>query len=896
MKQTEIIKGRGIKRKTSLGLVCGISLMGALFLGANGVSADEATTATPATTATASESKTVVVDEGLTETANKAKEAGLTVNAEPTKNIGTANTEEEATKLAEQAKKEVADQKTQIEKAVETYKSETKSSEAEKTQLKEQVTKNPLVYQGASEQLSNSGDIDFNNNKVTFGEFKSSKGAVKFVNAPSNNINLDDIKSYKALVNAGIGSQKEVNTFYEQGLMFGVQSNVVDRKNLKAVPIAISEGESVTYKLNYAEDSELGKLGVATVEKQVTLVKSPVNTGKVVLLADRYGSVNGNFIIGGEGKRNDVLKTGDWVYRVEKKYLDKNGKNINPKELTAKVYNKYAFGGKDIVKADDFTLPSTPMNRSDFDVNVNGDASKTKSVVVTYAGDNAYSVQETTETIVPDNDPTAINPYAQVVRISSKELPQADTSKLAPNAPAKTVNYHLVSYTVNKAKATNNTDKLKKGSIVQVFIEEGGKEIAPKTNTGEKPVDETVTLNHPKEILFEGKTYTFTKQDKADPTKIPNGQETITYIYKLKETPKPVVVEEKKGDVEVRYVKDDASRTVLKEPVADTVGGKVGSDYDTTDNKPKTITKDGVTYEYVRSEGVEKGKVVEGKTVVTYVYREVPKPTPTPTPTPNPTPVEDPTTIHIDEDGNRIAPPEKGTKPFKNIDGYEPSPKNPKNVENPKGETVRVYKIVKGDVEVRYIKDDKERTVLKEPVADTTQAKVGTKYDTTDHKPVTITKDGVTYELVRTEGKETGDVVKGKTVVTYVYREVQKPVTIHIDKEGNPVAPKEDGTKPFKDIEGYKPEPKDPKNVEDPKGVTVRVYEKVTPKPETPKTPETPQTPNTPEAPKPQPQQPTQAVVKATLPQTGEVASLALTLAGLGLLGLSGLVTKKRED
>ena len=120
MKQTEIIKGRGIKRKTSLGLICGISLMGALFLGANGVSADEVTPTTP-TTATASESKTVVVDEGLTETANKAKEAGLTVNAEPTKNIGTANTEEEATKLSEQAKKEVADQKAQIEKETADY-------------------------------------------------------------------------------------------------------------------------------------------------------------------------------------------------------------------------------------------------------------------------------------------------------------------------------------------------------------------------------------------------------------------------------------------------------------------------------------------------------------------------------------------------------------------------------------------------------------------------------------------------------------------------------------------------------------------------------------------------------------------------------------------------------
>lgn len=38
--QTEV-KGRGFKRKTSLGLVCGISLMGVMFLGANGVSADE---------------------------------------------------------------------------------------------------------------------------------------------------------------------------------------------------------------------------------------------------------------------------------------------------------------------------------------------------------------------------------------------------------------------------------------------------------------------------------------------------------------------------------------------------------------------------------------------------------------------------------------------------------------------------------------------------------------------------------------------------------------------------------------------------------------------------------------------------------------------------------------
>ena len=888
MKQTEIIKGRGIKRKTSLGLVCGISLMGALFLGANGVSADEVTPTTP-TTATASESKTVVVDEGLTETANKAKEAGLTVNAEPTKNIGTANTEEEATKLAEQAKKEVADQKTQIEKETADYqKAKSESGNQEKEIVKSIVNK-PTAYLDASNGLQYLQDKDFIAGKTSLGTVASNKGSVSYVAPSTTSVMMDDPATMRNFIeNSQSGTKPtEMTVGYNGSDMLISTSPIANKKTAtKVVPVFLKDGESVNYVVRVTPDSELGSLGIASILKSYTLDKSPAKNGKVVAFLSQQGSVEGQALIGGSGKTIDDLKEGDWTYTLGYQYYDKNGKVIPTNELFAKYSNKYLLKGKELVKPSDVTK-KPEVSEAPYPLQGVG-FEKTKELSV-YGGNPAYLLRTVTEKI---SGLAGIKPVYYVGNHGAKAPTPVDTSKLAPNAPAKTVNYHLVSYTVNKAKATNNTDKLKKGSIVQVFIEEGGKEIAPKTNTGEKPVDETVTLNHPKEILFEGKTYTFKKQDKADPTKIPNGQETITYIYKLKETPKPVVVEEKKGDVEVRYVKDDASRTVLKEPVADTVGGKVGSDYDTTDNKPKTITKDGVTYEYVRSEGVEKGKVVEGKTVVTYVYREVP----TPTPTPTPTPVEDPTTIHIDEDGNRIAPPEKGTKPFKNIDGYEPSPKNPKNVENPKGETVRVYKIVKGDVEVHYIKDDKERTVLKEPVADTTQAKVGTKYDTTDHKPVTITKDGVTYELVRTEGKETGDVVKGKTVVTYVYREVQKPVTIHIDKEGNPVAPKEDGTKPFKDIEGYKPEPKDPKNVEDPKGVTVRVYEKVTPKPETPKTPETPQTPNTPEAPKPQPQQPTQAVVKATLPQTGEVASLALTLAGLGLLGLSGLVTKKRED
>ena len=888
----EKVKGHGFFRKTkAFGLASGIALGATLLIGANTVSADEATppTTTPETATIANESKTVVVDEGLTETANKAKEAGLTVNAEPTKNIGTANTEEEATKLSEQAKKEVADQKAQIEKATAEYQKAKSEIGNQEKEIVKSIVSNPAAYTEAGLALNYLQDKDFVAGKTSLGEISSNKGTVSYVTPSTTSVMMDDPTTMRSFINDSQSGTKptEMTIGYNGEDMIASHSPIANKRVVtKVVPVFMKEGEIVNYDVNVAADSELGSLGVAKIQKSFSLDKSPAKNGKVVAFLSQQGSTEGQVLIGGSGKAVDELKEGQWTYTVAYIYYDKNNNVIPENELFAKYSNKYLLNGKELVKPSDVTKAAEVYTKP---YPTSGQPFETTKQVTVYGGKVAHFMGSHTINVT---GLTGIRPIYYTGQHGVLPPKPVDTSKLAPNTPSEAVDYHLVSYTVNKANvaitpdkpnAATTPDKLKKGSIVQVFIEEGGKEIAPKKNTGEKPVGETVTLNHPKEILFEGKTYIFTKQDKTDPTKIPNGTETITYIYKLKETPKPVVVEEKKGDVEVRYVKDDASRTVLKEPVADVVGGKVGSDYDTTDNKPKTITKDGVTYEYVRSEGVEKGKVVEGKTVVTYVYREVPAPTPTP--------VEKPTTIHVDEDGKSVAPKEDGTKPFKNIEGYEPSPKHPRNVENPKGETVRVYKIIKGDVEVRYIKDDKERTVLKDPVADTTQAKVGTKYDTTDHKPATITKDGVTYELVRTEGKETGDVVKGKTVVTYVYREVQKPITIHIDTEGNPVAPKEDGTKPFKDIEGFKPAPKDSKNVEDPKGVTVRVYEKVTPETptaqETPKTPEAPtQTPTPKEAP------------KAQLPSTGEQASSALVLAGVAMaaLALAGAAKTKKEE
>lgn len=825
MKQTEIVKGRGFKRKTSLGLVCGISLMGAMFLGANGVSADEAKPQTPTATptATATDSKTVTVDEGLTETANKAKEAGLKVNAEPTKNLGVANTEDEAKKIEAQAKKDVADQKAEIEKQVKDYQAQSQAGDKKRQETIDKLNQEGKIYDTTADGLREMGDDAYNKGQTSYGEFTSSKGTVRYLNAPSE-FNADKIDPTVAVLDSAIGTApKEITMKYAGGNVFGgTHNSLKDRSSLKVVPILVNDGETITYKVNVAGDSELGKLGIKTVERSLTLKGSPVGAkGKVALLADRAGSVISNYIFGGLGSANEVMNNGkEFDVLSSWNYLDASGKAIDSKELASKFVNTKWYPTLNLKASEIKTAPTTDSKTA----SLNFGQDDTKTLSDKFVNGGSKFAEGTRKYKLAENYTAKHKDPVENLMSYHSNLPVPVNENFSSPKEAPTVNYHLVSYTVNKPKATNNADKVKKGSIVQVFIEEGGKEIAPKTNTGEKPVDETVKLTHPNEITFEGKTYTFTKQDKVDPTKIPNGTETITYIYKLKEAPKPV-----------------------EKPT------------------PKPVEKP------------------------TPTPTPVPTPTPTPKPVPTPTPVEKPTTIHIDTNGKPVAPKEDGTKPFKTIDGYEPAPKDSKNVVNPKGETVRVYsQIKKGNVEVRYVKDDASRTVLKEPVADTVGGKVGSDYDTTDHKPVTITKDGVTYELVRSEGVEKGKVVEGKTVVTYVYREVQKPITIHIDTEGNPVAPQEDGTKPFKEIEGYKPAPKDSKNVEDPKGVTVRVYDKV--KPEAPQ--EAPKTPEKPEAPKPT----AQAYVTKELPNTGSEASTALAIAGMGILGLSALAYKKKED
>ncbi|HFI0451791.1 TPA: MucBP domain-containing protein [Streptococcus suis] len=276
----------------------------------------------------------------------------------------------------------------------------------------------------------------------------------------------------------------------------------------------------------------------------------------------------------------------------------------------------------------------------------------------------------------------------------------------------------------------------------------------------------------------------------------------VTHIYR-KVTPK--------GTVVVNYVTEDG--TVIATPVTDTPSSDVDTPYDTTDNKPSTITFNGEEYELVRVDGTENGKVVEGETVVTYVYRKV-------------TPAKTVVTNYVDEEGNVVSPQEKGTKPNKSVPNYEFTGKTTVDED---GNVTHVYRKVKpkGTVVVNYVTEN--GTVIATPVTDTPSSDVDTPYDTTDNKPGTITFNGEVYELVRVDGTENGKVVEGETVVTYVYRKVtpaKTVVTKHVDENGNPVSPQEDGTTPNKgnSIPGYVYV----STTTDSDGNTTHVYRKVT--------------------------------------------------------------------
>lgn len=335
------------------------------------------------------------------------------------------------------------------------------------------------------------------------------------------------------------------------------------------------------------------------------------------------------------------------------------------------------------------------------------------------------------------------------------------------------------------------------------------------------------------------------------------------------------------GRVLVNFL-EEGTRQVLSNQVIDENDVLAGTVYDTTDRKlTEIVTKDGKTYELIRHEGQEQGKVVKGDTVIDYIYKEV----------------KGNVLVNYKlEDGTVIKQPVIDTNDASTGTSYDTTDhklieiitkdgktyelirhKGQEQGKVAKGDTVidYIYKEVKADVIVNYV--DEEGNVIKQPVKDTEQASTGTSYDTTDHKPDYITVDGIRYKLMpkKTVGVETGTLTKDGASVTYVYHKI---VTNWIKEEDKtPLKPQEDGEKDRGEFTGrtFVVTEIDPET-----GDITHVFKKV---------PEPIQaTPPAPPAQSPQP--------VAQLPKTGEVSSAALFVLGLGTTtAATGLAIQKRR-
>ena len=392
-----------------------------------------------------------------------------------------------------------------------------------------------------------------------------------------------------------------------------------------------------------------------------------------------------------------------------------------------------------------------------------------------------------------DNKPEKIEKDGTVYYLTEKALKDDSKPENGDVVEGKTE----VTYVYEKAGqvVVNYTDE--KGNTIQVS--------AVNTKDGKPNSDYNTADNgmKPNRITTpEGKVYELIPQlTKGDETgKVKTGETTeVTYVYK-----------EITGNVVVHYV--DTEGNTLAADTKDVENGSLSEKYDTTDNKPAKLEKDGVVYHLTAKElkegsKPENGAVVEGKTEVTYVYEKAGQ-----------------VVVHyVDEAGNTLQTDAVDTKDGKPGAKYDTSDNDmkPTRITTPEGkvyelvpastkgnengsieagkttEVTYVYKEVKGNVVVRYV--DEAGNTIAEDVKDTTDGSISSAYDTTDNKLATITtKDGKKYVLVptATKGAETGKVTEGTTEVTYVYKEVTGDVVVHyVDTEGNVIAEDKEDTK-----------------------------------------------------------------------------------------------------
>ena len=352
------------------------------------------------------------------------------------------------------------------------------------------------------------------------------------------------------------------------------------------------------------------------------------------------------------------------------------------------------------------------------------------------------------------------------------------------------------------------------GNVTHVYVQTGSVKVNYQDEAGNTIKDSVVdTPNDPVGNLYdttdhkltliktaEGKLYDLLPDATKGTEKgvVEKGETEVTYVYK----------ERAKGEVVVKYVIEGTSEEI-KDSVTDTPStylldeSGTQATYDTTDQKPSTITKDGKEYQLVeKAVPNEKGNLTEGTTTITYEYKLVTGTVTVKYEDENGQPIKEDTIITpantpkgtaYDTTTETIRPQqiEKDGKTYE-LTSTTPKVGSASETGTVEGDKVvtYVYREVKGSVTVHYV--DTQGKTIKASVKILDQASKGTPYDTTPNRDKEIvSEDGKTYELSSEAPKEgedkvSGIVLKGNTDVTYVYREVKTSITVqYVDEDGN---------------------------------------------------------------------------------------------------------------
>ena len=652
---------------------------------------------------------------------------------------------------------------------------------------KDEITKDGVKYYLTAKALKDgskeTGDVVEGTTEVTYVYEKAGQVVVNYQTEDGTPIVGVDA----AGANVASGAKDTVD---------GRPGSAYDTSDNGMKPNRITTAEGKVYELvpTATKGDETGTV-VAGETKEVTYVYKEVTGDVVVHYVDKEGnkiaadkddlkgaSLSEKYDTAVDNKPEKITAEDGTVYYITKAGLKDGSKPETGNVVEGKTDVTYVYEKAGSVIVNYQTEDGTPL-------------------VGTADGKDIASGAKDTDNGKPGSEYNTADNGMKPTRITTAE------GKVYELVPASTKGDETGTVESGQTKEVTYVYKEVKGNVVVHYTDEAGNKIAEDakdTTDGSisTPYDTSDNGMKPERITTpEGKVYELVPASTkgAETGKVTEGTTEVTYVYK-----------EVTGDVIVHYV--DTEGNVIAEDKEDTKGASLNAKYDTTDNKPATIEKDGVKY-YLTEKAVkddskpETGDVVEGKTEVTYVYEKAGQ-----------------VVVHyVDEAGNTIQTDAVDTKDGKpgvaynttdndmkptritTAEGrvYELVPASTKGNETgdvEAGKTTEVtyvYKEVKGNVVVHYT--DEAGNTIAEDVKDTTDGSVSSAYDTSDNKPATITtKDGKVYVLVptSTKGEESGKVTEGTTEVTYVYKEVTGDVVVHyVDTEGNVIAEDKEDTK-----------------------------------------------------------------------------------------------------